>query len=500
MEEHKRKNVFCDISDNVASNNNLRGLHSDYIPPLKKLLEPRVGNDRTSRFLAVSDSDGPTPNDENSPSSPQPATSSSKTHETGLSVRNQTSPLWSYRKRSASTKKKSEPTDALAAKLKNLLLSDGRSKGMKSSHLAAKLGVPQSEVTKCLHGLSRSGVVKRLWKVDGAKGGGRLIKYKGTFQDCSIKLKEDSRFFRDFDLVSVLGAGGFGCVVKAKHKLDGNIYAVKILEYTRKASREIKALATFRHPNIVSYFTSWDEEAFWINEFDDDDSTTSSQYRTGSDQKDSCSSANGAEKSGRDLSCLFIKMEFCEKGTLNDWIKKRNEGTKNKLKTAEALHMFRQIVSGVEYIHSKGHIHRDLKPENMFIGEDETLKIGDFGHVTIASSSPVRRTSETGTLIYMSPEQTETVYDKKTDIYALGLICFEILWKMPTVSEKLKLFEDLHRQVFPGDFKNKYSPEHRIIRKMLFKNPAERPDVEEIAKELEVFMPKNPTALQQQSQ
>ena len=65
--------------------------------------------------------------------------------------------------------------------------------------------------------------------------------------------------------------------------------------------------------------------------------------------------------SGRDLSCLFIKMEFCEKGTLNDWIKKRNEGTKNKLKTAEALHMFRQIVSGVEYIHSKGHIHRDLK-------------------------------------------------------------------------------------------------------------------------------------------
>ena len=40
------------------------------------------------------------------------------------------------------------------------------------------------------------------------------------------------RFFRDFDLVSVLGAGGFGCVVKAKHKLDGNIYAVKILANT----------------------------------------------------------------------------------------------------------------------------------------------------------------------------------------------------------------------------------------------------------------------------
>ena len=60
--------------------------------------------------------------------------------------------------------------------------------------------------------------------------------------------------------------------------------------------------------------------------------------------------------------------------------------------------------------HFHVHLHHcvlifDLKPENMFIGEDETLKIGDFGHVTIASSSPVRRTSETGTLIYMSPEQ-----------------------------------------------------------------------------------------------
>ncbi|XP_046884838.1 interferon-induced, double-stranded RNA-activated protein kinase-like isoform X1 [Hypomesus transpacificus] len=412
-------------------------------------------------------------------------------------------PIWARQKCLAATVKNSQPTDALAGELKKLLLSDGQNKGMKRSQLAEKLNVSRSEVNKCLYGLSISGEVKRLgetslWKVDGAKGGGQLIEYEGYFQDCSIKLKEDSRFFRDFDLVSVLGAGGFGCVVKAKHKLDGNIYAVKILANTIKASREVKALATFRHPNIVRYYSSWDEEAFWINEFDDDDSTTSSQYRTGSDQRDSWSSANGAEKSGRDLSCLFIKMEFCEKGTLNDWIKKRNEGTKNKLKTAEALHMFRQIVSGVEYIHSKGHIHRDLKPENVFIGEDETLKIGDFGHVT--NSSPVSRTLDKGTPIYMSPEQkTDTDYDDKTDIFALGLICFEILWEMPTDSEKSKLFEDLRRQVFPEDFKNKYATEHRIIRKMLSNTPAERPDVEEIAKYLEDFLLRNSTALEQKS-
>ncbi|XP_067092133.1 protein kinase containing Z-DNA binding domains isoform X2 [Osmerus mordax] len=411
-------------------------------------------------------------------------------------------PIWSRQKRSAATVKNSQPTDALAEELKKMMLSDGKSNGMKSYHLAAKLNVPRSEVNKCLHGLSRSGEVKRLgetslWKVDETNGGGRLIKYKGEFQDCSIELKEDSRFFRDFELVSVLGAGGFGCVVKAKHKLDGKIYAVKILENTIKASREVKALAMLKHPNIVSYYTSWDEEAFWINEFNDDDSTTSSQYPTDSEQRDSCSSANGAENSGRDLSCLFIQMEFCEKGTLNDWIKKRNEGTKNKFK--KALHMFRQIVSGVEYIHSEGHIHRDLKPENVFIGEDETVKIGDFGHVTITSSSPVSRTSETGTLIYMSPEQTEMVYDKKTDIFALGLICFEILWKMPTVSEKLKLFENLRRQIFPEDFKNKYATEHHIIRKMLSQTPAERPDVKEIAKYLEDFLLRNSTALEQKS-
>ncbi|XP_062320370.1 interferon-induced, double-stranded RNA-activated protein kinase-like [Osmerus eperlanus] len=464
MEDHERKRVLSDISDNLTTNNNLRGLDSDYIPPLKKRREPRVGNDTTSQFLSGSDSDGPTPNDENSPPSPQPAPTSSKTH------------------RSAATKKNSESMDDLAMKLKKLLLSDGRSEGMTPPQLAAKLNVPQSEVIKCLHGLSRSGEVKRLgetslWKVDGTNGGGRLIKYEGYFQDCSIKLKEDSRFFRDFELVSMLGAGGFGCVVKAKHKLDGEIYAVKILENTIKASREIKALAMFSHPNIVRYYTSWDEEVTqWIKSFAD-------------------------SKTGRDLSCLFIKMEFCEKGTLNDWIKKRNEGTQNTFKTAEALHMFRQILSGVEYIHSKGHIHRDLKPENVFIGEDETVKIGDFGLVTNTTSSPVRRTSETGTPIYMSPEQmTETDYDEKTDIFPLGLICFEILWKMPTVSEKIKLFENLRRQVFPEDFKNKYTTEYHIIRKMISKNPKERPDAKEIAKYLEDFLPKNPTVLQQQSQ
>lgn len=56
--------------------------------------------------------------------------------------------------------------------------------------------------------------------------------------------------------------------------------------------------------------------------------------------------------------CLFIQMEFCDKGTLEQWMRNRNQ---SKVDKALILDLYEQIVTGVEYIHSKGLIHRDLK-------------------------------------------------------------------------------------------------------------------------------------------
>lgn len=58
------------------------------------------------------------------------------------------------------------------------------------------------------------------------------------------------------------------------------------------------------------------------------------------------------------MKCLFIQMEFCDKGTLETWIEKRRGKNPNK---DLPLELFKQIVTGVDYIHSEGLIHRDLK-------------------------------------------------------------------------------------------------------------------------------------------
>nr|XP_023996831.1 interferon-induced, double-stranded RNA-activated protein kinase [Salvelinus alpinus] len=358
---------------------------------------------------------------------------------------------------------------------------------------------------------------------DEASGGGKLIKYESDYQDISIRLTESSRFSKDFKLLSVLGAGGFGCVTEAQHKLDGKTYAVKIVQNMGEANREVKALATLEHSNIVRYYTTWPEDANWVN---GDYSTESSVQSRISEDSDNYSdqgdgSTHVTNQSDLDLSetasedqanhsmtdsssrngdwtCLFIQMEFCEGGTLKDWININKGRSKDK-----ALGIFQQMVCGVEYIHSEGLIHRDLKPENILFGSDGMVKIGDFGLVTTIttlSDASMYRTVNKGTPFYMSPEQeTGGKYDEKTDIFSLGLILFELLWFMSTVSEKSKVFQSLRTQTFPSDFREKFILEHKAISKMLSQSPAKRQNAKEIATILKKYLLGNQTGLQQKT-
>ena len=139
-----------------------------------------------------------------------------------------------------------------------------------------------------------------------------------------------------------------------------------------------------------------------------------------------------------------------------------------------------QIASALEYIHSQKLIHRDLKPSNIFKGEDNTLKLGDFGlarttysnvsgsHVSAASSprNVVHRraddvgnlanvllsknTQGVGTALYMSPEQMQgREYDAKTDIYSLGVVLFELLHPpFATTMERYKVSKGLQHSYY----------------------------------------------------
>ncbi|NP_001268874.1 interferon-induced, double-stranded RNA-activated protein kinase isoform X1 [Mesocricetus auratus] len=268
------------------------------------------------------------------------------------------------------------------------------------------------------------------------------------------KYTTDSRFNEDFEDIEEIGSGGFGQVFKAKHRIDGKTYAIKRVKYnSEKEVREVKALAALSHVNIVQYHFCWLGQDW---EYDTEQSMNSATPRSKTE-------------------CLFIQMEFCDKGTLEQWMTSVKQ---RKVDNDLFLELAEQITTGVDYIHSKGLIHRDLKPSNIFLVDEKHIKIGDFGLVT-ALENDGNRTKNTGSLLYMSPEQLSLQeYGKEVDIFALGLILAELLHICITIIEKSKFFTDLRDGIFHDDIFG--SKEKRLLTKLLSKKPTDRPSASEI--------------------
>ncbi|XP_011940497.1 PREDICTED: interferon-induced, double-stranded RNA-activated protein kinase isoform X3 [Cercocebus atys] len=236
------------------------------------------------------------------------------------------------------------------------------------------------------------------------------------------KYTEDARFSTDFKEIEFISMGGFGQVFKAKHRIDGKTYVIKRVKYNSK--------------NFIP------------------------RSKT---------------------KCLFIQMEFCEEGTLEKWLEDRRG---KKLDKVLALELFEQITKGLDYIHSKNIIHRDLKPSNIFLVDTNQIKIGDFGLAT-SLKNDVKRTRNTGTLRYMSPEQISSQdYGKEVDLYALGLILAELLYVCDTASETSKLFQDLRDGIISDVFDKR---EKTLLEKLLSKRPEDRPNTSEILSTLTMW-------------
>jgi serine/threonine protein kinase len=173
-------------------------------------------------------------------------------------------------------------------------------------------------------------------------------------------------------------------------------------------------------------------------------STTGKKYT----QEGSSKSHDSQSSSDDKALVLYIQMQLCESFTLKQWL----ENPDRKVDSDTNLLIFAQIVRGLDHIHKSGYMHRDLKPSNIFISKDKTVKIGDFGlakglgttelmnedqiktssgpSLTTTSKEKIltrKQTMGVGTAIYASPEQlTSRDYDKKADIYALGVILAEM--------------------------------------------------------------------------
>ncbi len=208
-----------------------------------------------------------------------------------------------------------------------------------------------------------------------------------------------------YEILGKFGSGGMGEVYRARDTKLKRDVAIKVLserfagdrERMARFEREARVLASLNHPNIAAIY--------------------------------------GLEETD---GVFALVMELVEGETLAQRIER------GALELEEAIDIATQIAAGLDAAHAKGIIHRDLKPANVMITEDGTVKVLDFGLAKALegdaaesvedSNSPTlsRAATQAGVLLgtagYMSPEQARgKPVDKRTDIWALGVVLFEML-------------------------------------------------------------------------
>jgi len=183
-------------------------------------------------------------------------------------------------------------------------------------------------------------------------------------------------------------------------------------------------------------------------------------------------------------STLYIQMEFCERLTLRDMIRKN-------MSLDDVWLLFRQVLEGLVHIHTHGIIHRDLKPENIFIDAANNPRIGDFGLATSSQKFIDAQqddvvpeddmTRNVGTTLYVAPELLTKgggSYTDKIDMYSLGIILFEMSYPLPTAMERIQTLSTLRKKEhsLPDAFRTaEKTLQGEIITSLITHRPSERP-------------------------
>ena len=126
---------------------------------------------------------------------------------------------------------------------------------------------------------------------------------------------------------------------------------------------------------------------------------------------------------GQDSDMAYLVMEYLPGITLRDLLQEHRI-----LTTEQTLDILEAVLGGLAAAHKAGIVHRDLKPENVLLADDGRIKIGDFGLARAASANTATGAALLGTIAYLSPELvTRGVADTRSDIYAVGIMMFEML-------------------------------------------------------------------------
>ena len=194
-----------------------------------------------------------------------------------------------------------------------------------------------------------------------------------------------------YKIIELIGGGGMSNVYLAHDMILNRDVAIKILRYDftnedelhRRFQREALSVTSLTHPNIVSIYDV-----------------------------------------GDDGDLHYIVMEYVQGKTLKQYIQEFAP-----ISPARSVHIMKQLTSAIANAHENHIIHRDIKPQNILMDAEGNVKITDFGiAMTLSATSFTQTNSVLGTVHYLSPEQARGgTATNKSDIYALGIVLYELL-------------------------------------------------------------------------
>eukprot|EP01120_Amphizonella_sp_Union-15-10_P015059 TRINITY_DN7600_c0_g3_i1.p1 TRINITY_DN7600_c0_g3~~TRINITY_DN7600_c0_g3_i1.p1 ORF type:complete len:551 (+),score=112.38 TRINITY_DN7600_c0_g3_i1:144-1796(+) len=239
-----------------------------------------------------------------------------------------------------------------------------------------------------------------------------------------------------FTLEKCIGQGSYGKVYKSIHNTTGGSVAIKVLHREVKhLVSEIETLMQLSHPNVVQYFGCY-----------------------------VCNSET------------WIVMEYCSRGCVARSVLENKNIDISEVHIAAIL---KQLLLGIDYMHSNKKIHRDIKAANLLISHDGTIKVADFS-IAGTLSDGQKNSTLVGSPCWMAPEVfREEGYDQSVDIWSVGITAIELAQGHPPFKD-LSVYQIMMRysqkQSITLNKPKKWSKEFNdFISQCLQFNPAHRP-------------------------
>jgi serine/threonine-protein kinase len=251
----------------------------------------------------------------------------------------------------------------------------------------------------------------------------------------------------EYMILEMLGSGATGDVYKCVSRSTGQVVAIKWLHRIDMAKRfehEARTLRQINHPNIAQFI----------------------DY------------VYSREKA-------FIVMEFVEGLTIEKLINRTG-----KLPEAYALKVLNQLAVVIKYLHSQNIIHRDLKAANIKIMQDSTVKILDFGIAKTDFSAQLTMEGHIlGSMPYMAPEQFQQITSTKVDMWALGVLYYQMLTRYLPFSGSsdlaIRTAVEKGKYISPDIFEATLTDYSKsVIKNLLKTNPNQRWNIDKLIQHL----------------